>query len=61
MHHDAKLDLRLPAAARKELDALASEVGLSTADVARIGLRWLLLHREALLKLPPPPAGEASP
>jgi hypothetical protein len=41
--------MRLPRARRAELEALATETGLSTADLARLGINWLLEHREVLL------------
>ena len=50
-HHDARLEIRMPAASRRELDQLANEVGLSTADVVRISIRRLLQNPEALLRL----------
>ena len=45
------MDLRLPRAWRKELDALADEVGLSSSDVARLGIRYLLNDRDRLVKV----------
>ena len=52
MRHDARLRIRLPAAKRRELDELAADTGLSSADLARIGIRWLLAHRDVLLRMP---------
>jgi hypothetical protein len=50
LKHDARLEIRMPAARRRELDELADEAGLSAADLARLGIRWLLEHRDVLLK-----------
>jgi hypothetical protein len=55
---DARLEIRLPKANRRELDALAEETGLTSADLVRIGIRWLLVHHELVLRLPRS-AGEA--
>lgn len=52
MRHDARLEIRMPAAKRRELDELAADTGLTSADLARIGIRWLLAHRETLLRMP---------
>jgi hypothetical protein len=52
MKRDARLEIRLPAAKRRELYELADEAGLTSSDLVRIGIRWLLQHRDALLKLP---------
>jgi hypothetical protein len=52
MRHDARLEIRLPAAKRRELDELAADTGLTSADLARIGIRWLLAHRKILLRMP---------
>jgi hypothetical protein len=50
--NDTRLEIRMPAQRRRELDELASEVGLSAADLTRLSIRWLLEHRDALFKLP---------
>jgi hypothetical protein len=47
--HDVRLDLRLPAAQRRELAELATESGLSSADLVRLSVRWLLQHPDRLL------------
>jgi hypothetical protein len=49
--HDARIDLRIPRTWRKELDELAAEVGLSSTDIARLSIRFLLNHRDKLVKL----------
>src|SRR5262249_16153226 len=38
----------LPETRRRELDALAAECGLSAADVARLGIGWVLRNPDAL-------------
>jgi hypothetical protein len=40
--------IRLPEKRRRELDALAAECGLSAADVARLGIGWVLRNPDAL-------------
>jgi hypothetical protein len=51
MTHDHRMDLRLPRTWRKELDELAAEVGLSSSDIARLSIRFLLNHRDRLVKI----------
>jgi hypothetical protein len=51
MAHASRIDLRIPPRWRKELDELAAEVGLSSTDVARLAIRYLLLNRDRLLKV----------
>jgi hypothetical protein len=46
----ARFDLKLPASQRRELAALASETGLSSADLVRLSVRHLLQNREAILR-----------
>ena len=41
----------MPAQRRRELDEFADEAGISAADAVRLGIRWLLEHRDVLLKL----------
>jgi hypothetical protein len=48
MTHDARFELKLPAASRRELMELAAELELTSADLVRLGLAWLLQHRGAL-------------
>jgi len=52
MTNDARLEIRLPEHRRRELLKLAAEVGLSRADLVRLGIVWLIEHPEALLKFP---------
>jgi hypothetical protein len=52
MKRDTRFEIRLPAANRRELLELAAETGLTSADLVRIGLRWVLTHRDALFKSP---------
>jgi hypothetical protein len=40
--------IRLPETRRRELAALAIECGLSAADVARVGITWVLRNPDAL-------------
>jgi len=47
----SRIDLQIPRAWRKELDELAGEVGLSSSDIARLSIRFLLNHRDKLVKL----------
>jgi hypothetical protein len=56
MSLETRLDVRLPTAA---LDALAADTGLTSADLVRIGIRWLLTHRRKLLRAPQDLAIEA--
>jgi hypothetical protein len=51
MAQEARIDLRLPAVWRRELEQLAVEVGISSSDVARLGIRWVLQNRDLLLKM----------
>jgi len=46
----ARFDLKLPAPVRRELAALASETGLSSADLVRLSVRHLLQNRETILR-----------
>jgi hypothetical protein len=42
MEQSTRFELLLPAARRRELDALAAEAGLSSADVVRLALARLV-------------------
>jgi hypothetical protein len=46
--NDHRFEIRLSETRRRELDALARETGLSSADVARIGIGILLRNPDAL-------------
>jgi hypothetical protein len=50
MTQNTRFELRLPADQRRELGELAREVGLSSADLARLGIGWLLRHPGVLLE-----------
>jgi hypothetical protein len=50
MTDTSRFEVRLSAAQRRELAALADETGLSAADLARLGIRWLLEHPGVLLR-----------
>jgi hypothetical protein len=45
---DQRFEIRLSETRRRELDALAAECGLSAADVARLGIGWVLRNPDAL-------------
>jgi hypothetical protein len=52
MTNDARFEIRLPAEMRREIYALAAEIGLSAADVVRLKIRnefdiWKLLGANA--------------
>jgi hypothetical protein len=49
MKHETRFEIRLRTAERQELSALAIEAGLSSADLARLGIKWLLAHRNVVL------------
>jgi hypothetical protein len=50
MKRDKRFEFRLTADQRRELEALARDVGLSSADLARLGIGWLLRHPGVLLE-----------
>jgi Ribbon-helix-helix protein, copG family len=52
MQLDSRLEIRLPSATRNALDALAADTGLTSADLVRIALRWLLTNEKAVLQIP---------
>jgi len=41
--------MRLPASQRQELVALANQTGLSSSDLARLGITWLLERKDVLI------------
>jgi hypothetical protein len=45
----ARFDLKMPPEQRRELAELAAESGLSSADLVRLSVRWMLAHRDVLL------------
>jgi hypothetical protein len=45
----ARFKIRLTPERRRELEDLAREAGLSSADLARLGIGWLLRHPGVLL------------
>jgi hypothetical protein len=49
---NTRFELLIPVDRRLELDRVAAETGLSASDIARHGIRWVLEHRDVLLKLP---------
>jgi hypothetical protein len=48
--NSTRFEFQLPADRRRELDQLSEETGLSAADLARLGIRWVLSHRDVLLR-----------
>jgi hypothetical protein len=38
---------------REALDALARELGCSSSDLVRLGVNWILAHRQMLVAGPP--------
>lgn len=50
MKHEARFELRLSAARRQELAALANETGLSNGDLVRLGIKWLVENPQVFLK-----------
>jgi hypothetical protein len=44
-----RFEIRLTPERRRELEDLAREVGLSSADLARLGIGWLLRHPSVLI------------
>ncbi len=44
----ARFEMLIPRAWKRELDALAKECSVSTSDLARLSIRYLLLHRHLL-------------
>ena len=45
-----RFEIRLQPERRQELDALARETGLSSADVVRLAIRQLLEHRDLFVR-----------
>jgi hypothetical protein len=45
-----RFELRLPTSMLRQLAALAREAGLSSADVVRFGIRYMLQHPEVILR-----------
>lgn len=45
---DTRFEIRMPAQHRHDLDAYASELGLSAADVVRLAVRRLIANRDPL-------------
>jgi hypothetical protein len=48
MEEKVRFDLRLSTVQRRELASLASEIGLSSADLVRLGIRYVLRHPEVI-------------
>jgi hypothetical protein len=50
MTNDSRIDVRIPAQRRRELELLAEDAGLSLGGLVRLAARRLLEDRELLLK-----------
>lgn len=50
MKNDSRLDFRVPAHQRQELERLAEDTGLSVPGLMRLAAQRLLQDREALLR-----------
>lgn len=46
---NARFEIKMRPAQRRELEALAGELDMSAADLARLGITWVLRHRNTLL------------
>jgi hypothetical protein len=53
--YEHRFHVKLPAKTRQELTELAAEAGLSSSDLIRLSLRWMLRHPDRLLR---PDGGE---
>ena len=49
-----RYELRLTPERKAELEAIASELGTTTAELLRIGASWICAHREFLTRGKPP-------
>jgi hypothetical protein len=58
MTDGTRFQIRLSAERRRELAELASEAGLSSSDIARLGIRYMLQHPHLLFT---PDHGGAAP
>jgi hypothetical protein len=45
-----RFEVRLSRERRQELDDLARECDLSAADVARLAIKWMVEHRDLLVR-----------
>jgi hypothetical protein len=54
-----RFDLQLPVATRRQLAELATEIGMSSADVVRLSLKYTLERRELFLRPSNENQGEA--
>jgi hypothetical protein len=50
-HQTARFELLIPCKWKRELDTLARECSVSSSDLARLSIRYLLLHRHLLPKI----------
>jgi len=49
MSEHKRFEMWLGTQERRELTELAAEAGLTSADIMRLGFRWLKAHREVLV------------
>jgi hypothetical protein len=49
MNDATRFEFLLPAGQRGELDELAAATGLSVADLARLGIGWVIKRRDVLV------------
>jgi hypothetical protein len=49
MNDATRFEFLLPAEQRGELDELAAATGLSVADLARLGIGWVIKRRDVLV------------
>ena len=47
-----RFEIKLSSEWRKELAELSAETGLTAADLARLGIKWMLEHRDTLIRGP---------
>jgi hypothetical protein len=48
--YEHRFHVKLPAKTRQELTELAAEAGLSSSDLVRLSVKWMLLHPNVLLR-----------
>jgi hypothetical protein len=49
----SRFEIHIPPDRRAALDALAAELGITSSALVRIGVGWVLQHREMLVAGPP--------
>jgi hypothetical protein len=58
---DSRIEIRLTPERRQELSELAAEIGISTADIARLAIHQLLHNRDGRLHLETPHGQQGAP